>query len=520
MKKSLFFIALAMYLPILSFAITITWSGAVDSDWHNAANWSPAQVPTTNDDVQVTSNPSSVNIDITINAFARSLRFDGMTIYLNAVLDVSNNVPGTTSSLILQNGSNLTTWSTNASVQVKGNLLIQNSSFSHNGGLILNGELPYTTAHLRIEDFSTFLINPGGFVYAYNNIETGGNEHLAVSILMNNTSELYNYGSIQLAYDSASDDYIDNGIIINNKSKLYNYGFIQLKEVKDYGFEIQNGALGLPFSELENHGIIDITGCFSCGGGGVGLGVGQHGKFFDNPGPPATYGLVFNNLNTNMWNSSCLVFNAPPASPFSLVSTNFTQLSTLAGNGPTMNGGSMIQGAISPGFSPGIIEFLDPFSVTAPTQFIMELAGIDGAGASTGHDQIKFSSTPNDLTDVSLKVEFIDGFIPNVGNTFTIIDGSYTGTFTSIDFPGDDSNWTVNYNATDITIELITEVTNYNNVGIGISDPQAKLHVESGDIFVSTLGAGIIVKDANGDCHRITVDAAGVITAPIVACPQ
>jgi len=36
-------------------AATLDWTGTVDSDWHKAANWSPAQVPTASDTVNLNS---------------------------------------------------------------------------------------------------------------------------------------------------------------------------------------------------------------------------------------------------------------------------------------------------------------------------------------------------------------------------------------------------------------------------------------------------------------------------------
>ena len=51
-----------------SLAITNTWTGAVSSDWLNATNWSPQQVPTASDHVIINSGivtvPANANFSI------------------------------------------------------------------------------------------------------------------------------------------------------------------------------------------------------------------------------------------------------------------------------------------------------------------------------------------------------------------------------------------------------------------------------------------------------------------------
>lgn len=58
------------------------------------------------------------------------------------------------------------------------------------------------------------------------------------------------------------------------------------------------------------------------------------------------------------------------------------------------------------------------------------------------------------------------------------------------------------------------------NVGLGQNDPQEKLHVTGGNIYVEGASNGIILTDNNGGCHLVTVDAAtGDLTASSITCP-
>jgi hypothetical protein len=57
------------------------------------------------------------------------------------------------------------------------------------------------------------------------------------------------------------------------------------------------------------------------------------------------------------------------------------------------------------------------------------------------------------------------------------------------------------------------------NMGIGNDTPTAKLQVKSGDVYVETIGNGVIIKSPNGSCWRLSVSNAGVVLSTSVACP-
>lgn len=60
---------------------------------------------------------------------------------------------------------------------------------------------------------------------------------------------------------------------------------------------------------------------------------------------------------------------------------------------------------------------------------------------------------------------------------------------------------------------------NVNNVGIGQAAPASKLQVKDGDVFVETIGAGVILKSPDGKCWKLTVTNDGTVQAVNVTCP-
>lgn len=63
-------------------------------------------------------------------------------------------------------------------------------------------------------------------------------------------------------------------------------------------------------------------------------------------------------------------------------------------------------------------------------------------------------------------------------------------------------------------------IQNVNNVGIGVSAPASKLQIKDGDIFMETVGAGLVLKSPDGTCWKITVNNNGTLNSQQVPCPQ
>lgn len=70
------------------------------------------------------------------------------------------------------------------------------------------------------------------------------------------------------------------------------------------------------------------------------------------------------------------------------------------------------------------------------------------------------------------------------------------------------------------TWTAINDIINFSgaNVGIGVT-PNAKLQVSGGDVFVDTIGRGIVLRSSDGACWRITPSTAGALTIASLVCP-
>lgn len=70
-----------------------------------------------------------------------------------------------------------------------------------------------------------------------------------------------------------------------------------------------------------------------------------------------------------------------------------------------------------------------------------------------------------------------------------------------------------------ITTNFILSLKQNGSVGIGVANPQTKLQVEGGNVYVNNAGGGMILKSPNGTCYRVTVSDVGVLTPVQITCP-
>ncbi|MEM6377442.1 MAG: hypothetical protein AAF705_04460 [Bacteroidota bacterium] len=57
------------------------------------------------------------------------------------------------------------------------------------------------------------------------------------------------------------------------------------------------------------------------------------------------------------------------------------------------------------------------------------------------------------------------------------------------------------------------------NIGIGTSEPKAKLQVKQGDVYLESIGAGVIMRSTSGQCWRLTIDNVGRTQTEAIDCP-
>ncbi len=62
-------------------------------------------------------------------------------------------------------------------------------------------------------------------------------------------------------------------------------------------------------------------------------------------------------------------------------------------------------------------------------------------------------------------------------------------------------------------------ITPEGNVGINTNDPRAKVEIADGDIFISDIYRGIIMKSPDGNCWRGTLDNTGNLIFSLIDCP-
>jgi hypothetical protein len=63
-------------------------------------------------------------------------------------------------------------------------------------------------------------------------------------------------------------------------------------------------------------------------------------------------------------------------------------------------------------------------------------------------------------------------------------------------------------------------IDKYGSIGIGVENPEAKLQVANGDIYISDIEKGIIMKSPDGKCWRGVLDNSGQLNFTTIDCPD
>ncbi len=61
--------------------------------------------------------------------------------------------------------------------------------------------------------------------------------------------------------------------------------------------------------------------------------------------------------------------------------------------------------------------------------------------------------------------------------------------------------------------------TDSGNVGIGTTGPNSKLEINAGDVYINTIGNGVILRSPDGTCYRLTVANGGSLVTTAIVCP-
>ncbi len=136
---------------------------------------------------------------------------------------------------------------------------------------------------------------------------------------------------------------------------------------------------------------------------------------------------------------------------------NLTNNGTLQGTGTlTVGAGTWSNGAsssIAPGNSIGILSVTGDF---APSSSVFNIE-LGSTVVGTGYDQFNISGAAT-LTNATLNVTLVNGFVPSDGDSFTVLDAAMlNGGFSSTNLPtvGGTISWGISYNSGNGTATLV-----------------------------------------------------------------
>jgi hypothetical protein len=236
----------------ISAGTLLTWNGSVSTDWGTAANWTPAQVPTANNDVVIPSNtPNIATVSNAQQARNVTLNSGTLTLANTAVLSVGGNFTnnsGFVGSTVAAGGQVLLV---GASAQTVGgtlsifpNLTVGPATATLGGpvsirkGLVLNGNLTATGQVLTLisEGVGTaFVVNNGANVvngnatvqrYIAPNLNSGvGYRHYSAPVANSTVADLAAPGfapevSQAATYNGAADP---SQVVISPFPNVYKY---------------------------------------------------------------------------------------------------------------------------------------------------------------------------------------------------------------------------------------------------------------------------------------------------------
>ena len=298
--KSFYSLVVFLTLAVFSFGQT-NWTGAIDSDWNNAGNWT-AGVPTTGVLTTVLASPNDpvistgTTIDFTLQNFA--------TITFEADVQNASTIANFGGATIFNNASFIN----NAGQFINNNGMIVNNLQLTNEGTIQSngtGALENATtgtfdnaAGAAINNFAT-IINDGTF-------NNDGN--IANCNTVDNSGDFNNNGPLNQGANGIFNNL--NGGVLNNSSNITNSGEINnniggeivndnIVQNNSNG-SISNDGLFINNDAVTNAGLFDNTGTF------------ENNEIFTND-----FGATFSNTSGDILNNSCATFRQFTSNPIS-----------------------------------------------------------------------------------------------------------------------------------------------------------------------------------------------------------
>jgi uncharacterized repeat protein (TIGR01451 family) len=411
---------------------TNQWTGtAGDNQWGTAGNWSNGAVPIAADNVCIGTAFSTPTITIgSLGAANQTIA----SLVANSTINFTSGPLTVTGAATFASALNITggTLTLNGASTVQGPTNLSGGTLTGTGNATLTGLLTWTGGTMS----GTGVTNANGGMSIPNVGVTLDTRTL-------NVAGVTTFGNAT----GGSNLSLFNGAVVNNLA-----GAI---------WSIVNG---------NGNGII-------FNGGTVGT-VNNAGTFQMTGGVSNSISVAFNNTGTVSANSGILSFTGSYAQTAGSTLLNGGSIS--AGiTGLNINGGKLggtgsitgnvsvtTGGLLSPGFSPGVITLNGAYGQSATGSYLVEIAGLT---PDTQYDQLNLTNavTVNGNTGIAtlggtLNVTLLNGFVPAVGNSFTIVTCAVTspcinGTFATTNLPTLPAGltWSITYNTNSVVLSVV-----------------------------------------------------------------
>jgi hypothetical protein len=356
------------------------------------------------------------------------------------------------------------------------------------GGLIIGAVGPLGNTY-TLSPGCTIVVANDTMILAGSLLSIKDEGHLSSNIVNNNEGgELYLEGPTALVTGTS----LFNSGLIRGEGKLTNSvtnistGEIRAENAKRIKLEGTNapnaGQINLQggtaefLQPLTNSSTGQITGRGTLITGGTGLNnVGNialssgitdiFGDVLNDTGNAALGISISGNADVTFWDD---VTNTSGLFRVS-AGSSVTFFGTYSGGGISGTGTVYIEGDITPGFSPGLIEFEGDVEFGPSSQLVMELGG-PALGTEFDHLHVGgFMSLGG-----TLEVELWGGFEPSLGQSFDLFDaGSVSGQFSAIELPklGGGLAWDTShlYSSGTIHVTAIPEPSMAGLLGVGFA---------------------------------------------------